>query len=57
MRAITKELVTTSISSNGTSMLTQSLPTLKANGRSLGSATKSWTLPIRNSLSKKLACL
>ncbi len=54
---ITKEWATISISSNGASMLTQSLPTLRSKGRSFGSATKSWMLLIRNLLSRRLACL
>ncbi len=55
--AITKEQATMSISSNGASMSTQLLPTSRTKGRSLGSVTKSWTLLIRNLLSRRLACL
>jgi hypothetical protein len=54
---ITKDRAIMSISNNGTSMSIQSLPTLKTKGCSFDSVTKSWMLPIKNSLSKRLACL
>jgi hypothetical protein len=48
---------TMSILSNGASMLIQLLPRSRTKGHSLDSATKSWTLPIKNSSSRRLACL
>jgi len=54
---ITKEWATMSISDNGALMLTQLLPTSRTKGCSLNSLTKSWTLPIRNSSLRRLACL
>jgi hypothetical protein len=55
--AITKERAIMSSSGNGALMSIQSLPTLRTKGRSLNSATKSWTLLIKNLLSRTLACL
>ncbi len=46
-----------SIWSNGASMLTQLLPTSRTKGHSLDNVTKNQKLSIRNSSSRRLACL